>query len=93
MDEWLNIILEYKDAIATFLSVLFAFGLEHLWEWHRDNESRSEVIKDILAELKECLERQLSNRMPVVVWQAVVNSGKEMLLDNKKLDRCEVDLI
>jgi len=80
--------------LTTFFGVLAAFGLTRWWEHRQDGYNRRKVLELIKDELGKCSDHQetpAGNLMPTEFWDAIVNSGRSMLLDDMMLSTYKAD--
>jgi hypothetical protein len=72
--------------LPSFLGVLAAFGLEHLWSYAGDRRARADLlrgIKDELEQGKERLDELQGKLVPRDSWESAINSGQAMLLKHE----------
>lgn len=78
--------------LSSFGGILVAFGMDRWWEKRQNNKRRKRALNLILGELKECSIKEVGHLMPTDVWETIVNSGRTMLLDEKRLVLKKIDL-
>ena len=79
----------YPPMVGSFLGVISAFGLNHLYQLYNNNESKKKYKNMIKSEIEESINllgQDWIRLLPVDKWNSAVNSGA------LKLFKSEVEL-
>jgi hypothetical protein len=89
MSESINQVTLALELIVTFSGVFLAFMLDRVIDWRKEQQSKTELLKNISCELNELKKSLIGDvyRLYPDVWDSAIASGKLDLLNSEQLKK------